>query len=96
MQKIIINLIKKKDNKKKEILLNYLLKWYNDNELEKSHNLNDILLNIFKTLEKKVYEKLSYNFRKWNMISNKLSCIHKIELIQKHFRNFISKKENNK
>ena len=96
LQKIIINLIKKKDNKQKEILLNYLLKWYNDNELEKSHNLNDILLNIFKAREKKIYEKLSYNIRKWNMISNKLSCIYKIELIQKHFRNFISKKENNK
>ena len=82
MRKIIINLIKKNNDIQKEILSNYLLKWYNDNELERTQSLNDILLNIFKNREKKINEKLLYNIRKWNMISTKLSCIKKIELIQ--------------
>jgi hypothetical protein len=96
LRKIIINLIKKNNDIQKEILLNYLLKWYNENELERTQSLNDILLNIFNNREKKINEKLLYNIRKWNMISTKLSCIKKIELIQKNFRNFLNNKENNK
>ena len=101
LKKIIINLIKKKTNKQKQIISNYLLKWYNvikeeSHKLEKTKNLNDILFTIFKRREKKTCGLIEYSIRKWYMKTQKLLCISKTVIIQKKFRNYISKKENNK
>ena len=66
------------------------------NKLEKIKQLNNELINIVKNREKSENTVLIFNLRKWNMISKKLSCINKINLIQKNFRKYLSKRYNNK
>ena len=65
-------------------------------KLENIKKLKNELINIFKNREKCENSIKIFNLRKWNMISRKFSCINKINLIQKYFRKYLSKKENSK
>ena len=66
------------------------------NKLDNIKRLNNTLLNIFINREKNEKSLQIFNLRKWNMIAKKLSCINKIEFIQKYFKIYLSKKQNNK
>ena len=91
-----INQKKEKDINKKEDLDNNTLTNENNNDIDNIEKLNDNLLNIFISREK--YEKSNklFNLRKWNMITKKLSCISKIETIQKNVRKYLKNNKKNK
>ena len=65
-------------------------------KLQNIKQLKKIIFNIFIKHEKNLNSLILFNLRKWNMITKKLSCIHKIVIIQKNFRLFLNKNKKKK